>query len=149
MKPARKRHAQVEERATPPKTVYKPGSGYATSEEEEQPEEGLFTQAWLPPKQSPDETLTQFRARPHQYHLNRDKRSLFRPPTEARRSTCIPVSWVLPDNAYGNRPPIEIERDLQQGLDAIQEERMVVEWSCKGIPGNENYKRPQETHNYS
>ena len=43
MKPARKRRAQVEERATPPKTVYKPGSGYATSEEEEQSEEGLFT----------------------------------------------------------------------------------------------------------
>ena len=70
MKPARKRRAQVDERATPPKTVYKPGSGYATSEEEEQPEEGLFTRAWLPPRQSPEETLTQFRARPHQYHLN-------------------------------------------------------------------------------
>ena len=127
MKPARKRRAQVDERATPPKTVYKPGSGYATSEEEEQPEECLFPRAWLPPRQSPEETLTQFWARPHQYHLNRDERSLFRPPVEVRRSTRIPVSRVLPDNAYGNRPPIEIERALQQGLDAIQEERMIVE----------------------
>ena len=59
MKPARKRCAQVDERATPPKMVYKPGSGYATSEEEEQPEEGLFTRAWLPPRQSPKEMLTQ------------------------------------------------------------------------------------------
>ena len=109
MKPAHKRCSQVEERATPPKTVYKPGSGYAISEEEEQPEEGLFTQAWLPPRQLPEETLTQFQARPHQYHLNRDERSLYRPPTEARRSTCIPVSRVLPDNTYGSRPPIEIE----------------------------------------
>ena len=127
MKPARKRRAQVGERSTPPKTVYKPGSGYATSEEAEQPEEGLFTRAWLPSKQSPDEMLTQFWARPHQYHLNRDERLLFRPPTEARRSTHIPVSRILPDNAYGNIPPIEIEWDLQQGLDTIQEERMVVE----------------------
>ena len=37
------------------------------------------------------------------------------------------MSRVLPDNAYGNRPPIEIEQDLQQGLDAIQEEWMIVE----------------------
>ena len=37
------------------------------------------------------------------------------------------MSRVLPDNAYRNRPPIEIEQDLQQGLDAIQEERMIVE----------------------
>ena len=109
MKPARKRRAQVEERATPPKMVYKQGSGNATSEEEEQPEEGLFTQAWLPPRQSPEETLTQFQARPHQYHLNQDERSLFRPPVEVRRSTRIPVSRVLPNNAYGNRPSIEIE----------------------------------------
>ena len=58
MKPARKRHAQVDERSTPPKTVHMPGSGYATSEEEEQPEEGLFTRAWLPPRQSADEMLT-------------------------------------------------------------------------------------------
>ena len=119
MKPAQKQRAQVDERATPSKTVYKLGSGYATSEEEEQPEEGLFTRAWLPPRQSPEETLTQFQARLHQYHLNRDERSLFRPPVKVRRSTHIPVSRVLPDNAYGNRPPIEIKQDLQQGLNAI------------------------------
>ena len=86
MKAAQKRRAHVDERATPPKTVYQPGSGYATSEEEEQPEEGLFTQAWLPSRQPPEETLTQFQARPHQYHLNRDERSLFRPPVEDRKS---------------------------------------------------------------
>ena len=120
MKPAHKRRSQVNERATPPKTVYQPGSGYTTSEEEEQPEEGLFTRAWLPPRQSPEETLTQFRARPHQYHLNRDER--------------FPVSRVLPDNAYGNRPAIKIERDLQQGLDAIQEERMIVEPTPAALP---------------
>ena len=44
------------------------------------------------------------------------------------------MSQVLPDNAYRNRPPIEIERDLQQGLDAIQEERMIVEPTPVELP---------------
>ena len=29
---------------------------------------------------------------------------------------------ILPNNAYGNLPPVQIKRNLQQGMDAIQEE---------------------------
>ena len=29
----------------------------------------------------------------------------------------------MPDNAYGNRPPVEIERDLQQGGDPNQDQK--------------------------
>ena len=29
---------------------------------------------------------------------------------------------ILPDNAHGNRPAIDIERDMTRGLDTIQEE---------------------------
>jgi len=29
---------------------------------------------------------------------------------------------ILPDNTHGNRPAVEIERDMTRGLDTIQEE---------------------------
>jgi len=32
------------------------------------------------------------------------------------------VPKILPDNAHGDRPAIEIERDMTRGLDTIQEE---------------------------
>ena len=44
------------------------------------------------------------------------------------------MSRVLPNNAYRNRPPIEIERDLQQGLDAIQEKWIIVEPTPVKLP---------------
>ena len=51
---------------------------------------------------------------------------------EARRSARIPVSQIIPNNIYGNRPPIQIEQDLQ-GLAPIQEGSMQV----KPHPTNE------------
>ena len=111
----------------PPKVQLLPGWTTSEEEEEEQPSAGPSTCTWMPPKQSPEESLAQFHIWPHQYCPIRDKRSLLRPPTEVHWSTRIPISWVLPDNTYGDRPPIEIKQDLQQGLDPIQEEHMVVE----------------------
>ena len=81
-------------------------------EEEETPTlEG--TRNWLPPRQSPNETLPEFRIRPHQHCPTLDEQSLFRPPVAERRSARIPVLRVIPNNIYGDRPPIDIERDLQ------------------------------------
>ena len=51
---------------------------------------------------------------------------MFQPPVQ-RRSACIPISRVLPNNTYGDRPPIHIERDLEQGLVPIQKEPITVE----------------------
>ena len=128
MCPSKKRTAKILERATPPtflKTIWPPGPGWTSSEEDvERPQAGPSTRTWLPPSQAPE--LAQFRNQPHQHHPTSDEWSLFRPSAEIQRSTHIPVSWVLSNNAYGNRPPIEIKWDLQQGLDAIQEEPMAV-----------------------
>ena len=43
---------------------------------------------------------------------------------------------IRPDNAYGDRPPIEIERDLQQGLPMITEEPSPVDETIS--PTNED-----------
>ena len=51
---------------------------------------------------------------------------MFRPPVQCQ-SARIPISRVLPNNTYGDRPPIHIERDLEQGLVPIQEEPITVE----------------------
>ena len=34
---------------------------------------------------------------------------------------------IMPDNAYGNHPPVEIERDLQQGGDPNQDQKLTNE----------------------
>ena len=65
----------------------------------------------MPPRQA-RERLVEFRALPHQYRPLRDERSTFRPPVEERRSTRIPRPRFIPDSAYGDRPPLAIERDI-------------------------------------
>ena len=55
---------------------------------------------WMPPRQA-REQLVEFRELPHQYHPLRDERSTFQPPVEEQRSTCIPQSRIISDNAYG------------------------------------------------
>jgi hypothetical protein len=55
-----------------------------------------------------------------------EERTLFCPPVEARRSSRIPVPRIIPDSTYGDRPLIQIERDLR-GLAPIQEESMQAE----------------------
>ena len=92
-----------------------------SSEEEERPS-GITSWAWLPPCQSQDKSLPEFGSWPHQYYPTGDEQSTFRPPTEQRQSTCIPVPRIFPDNTYGDRPPIEIKQDMSRGLDTIQEE---------------------------
>jgi len=94
----------------------------STEEEKTVEPSGILPRIWLPPRQQPDETLPEFRLRPHQHHPTRDEQSTFRPVAKQRRSSCIPVPRILPDNAHGNRPVIEIERDMTRGLDTIQEE---------------------------
>lgn len=95
-------------------------------DEEEEEEPPPPSKLWLAPRQQRHETLPEFRMRPHQHHPTRDDRSATRiPPTpiEVRRSNRVPVSRILPDNTYGNRPPIEIERDLHHRPNTpIQEE---------------------------
>ena len=62
---------------------------------------------------------------------------MFRPPVEQRRSTRIPISRVIPDNAYGNQPPVKIEREIR-GLPSIQEEpsQIPMETSTSDQPSN-------------
>ena len=60
---------------------------------------------------------------------------MFRPPVQ-RQSAHIPISRVLPNNTYGDRLPIHIECDLEQGLVPIQEEPITVEQPAP-IPTNE------------
>ena len=55
-----------------------------------------------------------------------EERTLTRPPVEARRSARIPVPRFISNSTYGDRPPLQIERDLR-GLAPIQEESMQVE----------------------
>ena len=114
IQPAKKQTTKVKKSAKPPKVQVLPG--WTTSEEEDEPQPpptaGPSTCTWMPPWQAPEESLVQFQIRPHQYHPTRDERSLFRPSTEVHRSTRVPVSQILPDNTYGDRPPIEIKWDL-------------------------------------
>ena len=55
-----------------------------------------------------------------------EERTLICPPLETRRSACVPIPRIIPDSTYGDRPPLQIERDLR-GLAPIQEESMQVE----------------------
>ena len=96
----------------------------SSSSEEDTPTYG--PKSWLPPKQSADESLPEFRGRPHQHRPTIDEQSTFRPPVQCR-SARIPISRVLPNNTYGDRPPIHIECDLERGLVPIQEEPITVE----------------------
>ena len=81
--------------------------------------------SWPPPKQSVDECLLEFRGHPHQHQPTIDEHSTFQPPVQCQ-SACIPISRVLPNNTYGDRPPIHIECNLEQGLVSIQEEPITV-----------------------
>jgi len=83
---------------------------------------GILPRIWLPSRQQPDKTLPEFRSRPHQHHPTRDERSTFRPVAEQCWSSGISVPRILPDNTHGDRPTIEMERDMTRGLDTIQEE---------------------------
>src|SRR6266702_1084985 len=85
------------------------------------------TRSWLPPRQQPDETYPEFRARPHQHRPTIDDRSQFRIPAAQRQSSRVPIPRIRPDNAYGDRRPIEIERDIQQGLPMITEEPSLMD----------------------
>ena len=95
-----------------------------TVEQEEIPPTG--PRIWLPPRQHPDETLVKFHNCPHQDHSTLKERTLTHPPIEARQSARIPIPRFISDSTYGDKPPIQIERDLR-GLVPIQEESMQVE----------------------
>ena len=99
-------------------------SPLSSSSEEDTPPYG--PKSWLPPTQSADESLPEFHGCPHQHQPTIDEQSTFRPPVQCQ-SAHIPISRVLPNNTYGVRPPIHIERDLEQGLVPIQEEPITVE----------------------
>ena len=53
-----------------------------TVEQEKIPPTG--PRIWLPPRQHPDETLVEFRNRPHQDHSTLEERTLTHLPVEAR-----------------------------------------------------------------
>ena len=65
---------------------------------------------------------------PHQHHPSRDECSTFRPPIQQRRSAHILIQRVIPDNVYGDLPPIQIKREIR-GLPPIQEESVPMEQS--------------------
>ena len=77
---------------------------------------------WMSPRQQSGETLMEFHSCPHHYHPLWDVQSTFCPPVEQRRSTWTAQPRILSDNAYGDLPPVQIKRNLQQGMDPIQEE---------------------------
>ena len=76
----------------------------------------------MPLHQKPDKTLPEFRSQPHQHHPTRNEQSTFRPVAVQKQSSCIPVPRIFPDNTHGDRPAVEIEREMSRGLDTIQEE---------------------------
>ena len=80
---------------------------------------------WMPPRQA-REQLVEFRALPHQYRPLQDERSTFQPPMEEQRPTHIPQPRFIPDNAYGEQPPVAIERDIREGLEPIQENKPIL-----------------------
>jgi len=45
---------------------------------------------------------------------------------EQHQSSRIPVPRILPDNAHGDRPAVEIKKDMTRGLDTIQEEPTIM-----------------------
>ena len=45
---------------------------------------------------------------------------------EEWRSTCIPRPRFISDNAYGERPPVAIKRDIREGLELIQENVLIL-----------------------
>ena len=95
-----------------------------SSSEEDIPSHG--PKSWLPPKQSTNESLPEFRGRPHQHRPTINEHSTFRPPVQ-HQSARIPISRVLSSNTYGDSPPIYIKHDLEQGLVPIQKEPITVE----------------------
>ena len=99
-------------------------------------------QSWFPPKQQSGESLPEFQPCPHQHHPTHDDRSPFRPPVVQQRSTCVPQPQFLPDNVYGNHSPAQIERDINLGLDLIQEESSPQEESSMDIIPAETVQRP-------
>ena len=92
-------------------------------EQEEIPPVG--TQVWFPPRQHPNKTFFEFCNHPHQECSTIGEISLFHPPAEARQSSRIPISRIIPNNIYGDRPSIQIKKDLQ-GLAPVQKESMNV-----------------------
>ena len=99
-------------------------------------------QSWFPPRQQSGESLPEFWSCPLQHHPTCDDRSSFRPPVVQQRFTCVPQPQFLPDNAYGNYPPAQIERDINLGLDLIQEESLPQEESSMDIIPAETAQRP-------
>ena len=73
----------------------------SSSSEEEIPPHG--SKSWQPPKQSADESLPEFCGRPHQHQPTINEQSTFQPPVQCW-SARIPISRVLPNNIYGDRP---------------------------------------------
>ena len=67
----------------------------------------------MPPRQQSGEILTEFCSHPHYYHPLQDAQSIFHPPIEQGRSIWTVQPRILPDNAYGNLSPMQIERNLQ------------------------------------
>ena len=92
-----------------------------------------ISQSWFPPRQQSGESLPEFWSCPHQHHPIHDDRLSFRPLVVQQRFTCIPQPQCLPDNAYGNHPPAQIKRDINLGLDPIQEESSPQEESFMDI----------------
>ena len=97
------------------------------SSPEDTPDQGFQVPAavqpnWMPPRQQSGETLMEFCSHPHHYHPLWDVQSTFHPPVEQRRSTWTMQPRILPDNTYGDLPTVQIKRNVQWGLDPIQEE---------------------------
>ena len=90
-------------------------------------------QSWFPPRQQSGESLPEFQPCPHQHHPTHDDRSPFRPPVVQQKSAHISQPQFLRDNAYGNHPPAQIERDINLGLDPTQEEPLSQEESSMDI----------------
>ena len=99
-------------------------------------------QGWFPSRQQSGESIPEFQSCPHQHHPTYDDRSTFRPPVVQWRSTCISQPQFLPDNAYGNCPTAQIERDINQELDPIQEESSPQEESSMDIMPAKTVQRP-------
>ena len=59
-----------------------------------------------------------------------------------RKSTHVSQPQFLPDNAYGNFPPTQISRDINLGLDPIQEESLPQEESSMDVISAEIVQRP-------
>ena len=90
-------------------------------------------QSWFPPTQQSGESLPEFWSCPHKHHPTCNDRSSFRLSVIQQRSTHVPQPSFSLDNAYGNHPPAQIKRDINLGLDPIQEESSPQEESFMDI----------------